>query len=114
MKLLTMEDYVLENENMIEQSKEELAECLKKLAEYAYFLQSDFKIEWFLGEKAIFKNVKTVYETELSKFYAISGEQIFNIDKDDKTRIYWHYNNLSKLLSGGGEAEVVDNYVDLI
>lgn len=114
MKLLTLENYVLENKNIVEQPKEKLVEWLKKLTEYAIFLQSDFKVEWFIGDTAIFKNVEMADKTKLSEFYTISGEHIFTFDKSDKTRIYWHYDNLSELLLSGSEIEVVDNYVDLI
>ena len=47
MKLISMTDFVIENENMVKQTESEMSKDLFKLAQYAHFLKQPLKLWMF-------------------------------------------------------------------
>jgi hypothetical protein len=48
MKLISMTDFVIENENMVKQTESEMSKDLFKLSQYANFLKQPLKLEVFV------------------------------------------------------------------
>ena len=65
MKLISMTDFVIENENMVKQTESEMSKNLFKLAQYAHFLKQPIQLWMFIPCN---ENNETITERHYSYF----------------------------------------------
>jgi hypothetical protein len=96
-KLISMTDFVLENENMVKQTESEMSKDLFKLAQYAHFLKQPLKLEMFVpcDECGDFLDEPQMYERKLG-----FGEVDYEYDERE---VQQYQQALSKVIFEGFE-----------